>query len=669
MLGYNAKNPTFVFLTHKKMSYLKFDKALMVNLQQSLYKELLQANKSGAYSYSTIVDCNTRKYNGLLVVPLPELDGKNHVMISSLDATVIQHGAEFNLGIHKYPGDNYSPKGHKYVRQFECDSIPTTIYRVGGVILSREKIFMSFENRILIKYTLLEANSPTTLRFKPFLAFRDTNMLSHENDRVNKSFESVDNGIKMRLYPGYPELFMQFSVKNEFSYRPDWYRNIEYIKEQERGYDFQEDQFVPGAFEMSIHEGQSIVFSAGLSPVESDKLEKIFEEEKAQRKPRTSFTECLKAASYQFYNKQRDGQRYLIAGYPWFKCRARDMFVSLPGCTLSADDPGLFEAIMKTAEKGMRHFMERKPLDCDITEIDAPDVPLWMVWAIQQYDKDQGRAKTVEKYGRLLTDVMDFLADSKHPNLFVHDNGLVFSNGKDHPVSWMNSTMYGKPLVPRTGYLVEFNALWYNALRFVADIAKEMGNDYVYDKYTSLANKAGTFFVQVFRNGYGYLYDYVSGDYVDWSVRPNQIFAVSLDYSPLDKMQKKQVLDIVTKELLTPKGLRTLSPKSIGYNPIFEGPEDRRTWAYHQGTAWPWLMGAYLEAYLKLYRISGLNFAERLIYGFEEDLTDRGISSISELFDGNPPYRGRGGIAFAMSVAEILRVKQMISKMSQQNTL
>lgn len=229
----------------------------------------------------------------------------------------------------------------------------------------------------------------------------------------------------------------------------------------------------------------------------------------------------------------------------------------------------------------------------------------------------------------------------------------------------MNSTMYGKPLVPRSGYLVEFNALWYNALRFVANIAREMGEDYQADNMESLAVKCGQSFVNVFLNGYGYLYDYVDGDMVDWSVRPNQIFAASLDYSPLDKMQKKQVLDIVTKELLTPKGLRTLSPKSMGYNPIFEGPEERRTWAYHQGTAWPWLMGAYLEAYLKIYRMSGLTFAERCIYEFEDDLIDRGISSISELFDGNPPYRGRGGIAFAMSVAEILRVKQLISKLSE----
>ncbi|MBR0334373.1 MAG: glycogen debranching enzyme family protein [Bacteroidales bacterium] len=647
------------------MSYLKFDKALMVNLQQSLTKELLQANKTGAYSYSTIVDCNTRKYNGLLVVPLAEFEGRNHVLISSLDATVIQHGAEFNLGLHKYPGDNYSPKGHKYIRQFECDGIPTTIYRVGGVVLSREKIFMSFENRILIRYTLLEAHSPTKLRFKPFLAFRDTNTLCHENNQINKEYQPIDNGIKMCLYPGFPELHMQFSVKNDFVYQPDWYRDIEYMKEQERGYEFKEDLFVPGYFEMPIKKGQSITFSASLDPMPSNKIKKAFDDEKAQRQPRTSFTNCLKSATYQFYNKHKDGQRYIIAGYPWFKCRARDMFVALPGCTLSAGNVQLFDAIMKTGEKALRNYMSEQPLDCEVTEIDAPDVPLWMIWAIQQYAKDQGQSKAVEKYGQLLLDCMDFLMNHGHKNLFVHDNGLVYSYGKEKPISWMNSTMYGKPLVPRTGYLVEFNALWYNALRFVANIAREMGEDYQADNMESLAVKCGQSFVNVFLNGYGYLYDFVDGDMVDWSVRPNQIFAASLDYSPLDKMQKKQVLDIVTKELLTPKGLRTLSPKSMGYNPIFEGPEERRTWAYHQGTAWPWLMGAYLEAYLKIYRMSGLTFAERCIYEFEDDLIDRGISSISELFDGNPPYRGRGGIAFAMSVAEILRVKQLISKLSE----
>lgn len=646
------------------MSYLKFDKALMVNLQQSLTKELLQSNKSGAYSYSTIVDCNTRKYNGLLVVPIEELGGGNFVLMSSLDATVIQHEAEFNLGLHKYPNESYSPKGHKYIRQFECDNIPTTIYRVGGVILSREKIFLSFENRILIKYTLLEAHSPTKLRFRPFLAFRSTDELCHENPQIDKSYEVVDNGVKMCLYSGFPELYMQFSCKNEFVYTPDWYRNLEYMKEQERGYEFREDLFVPGTFEMPIKKGESIVFSAALSAMPSRKIKSVFETEKASRKSRDGFTNTLKSAAYQFYNKHTDGQRYLIAGYPWFGYRARDMFVALPGCTLAADDASLFDAIMQTAEKAVRNFMEEKPLDCKISEIDAPDVLLWMIWALQQYDKDQGREACIGRYADLLFDTMDFLLNQQHPNLFLHENALLYTQGKDRPVSWMNSTMYGKPVVARSGYLVEFNALWYNALCFAATLAGSVQKAYLFDRYMQVAKTAGASFVNVFRNEFGYLYDYVDGDIVDWSVRPNQIFAVSLDYSPLDKMQKKQILDIVTKELLTPKGLRTLSPKSMGYNPIFEGSEDKRTWAYHQGTAWPWLIGPYLEAYLKIYGRSGMAFAERRLYEFEDDLTDRGISSISELFDGNPPYRGRGGVAFAMSVGEVLRVKQLIKKLS-----
>lgn len=650
------------------MTYLKFDKALMVNLQQSLTKELLQTNKSGAYSYSTIVDCNTRKYHGLLVIPVPELDGKNHVLVSSLDTTVIQHGAEFNLGLHKYEGDNYSPQGHKYIREFECDSNPSTIYRVGGVILSKEKIFVSHENRILIKYTLIEAHSPTRLRLRPFLAFRSINDLCKENNYINKDYQLIDKGIKLCLYNGYPELHMQLSAKNEFQYAPDWYRNVEYMKEQERGYDYKEDLFVPGCFELSIKKDESIYFSAGVSAIQPAAMRKMFEEEKAIRTPRSSFTNSLKNAAYQFYNKHSDGQRYLLAGYPWFECRARDMFVSLPGCTLAAGDPGLFEAIMKTGEKSLRNFMEHKAADCAITEIDAPDVLLWAIWALQQYAKDQGVEKCTENYNKLLFESLDFIINKKHEKLVLHNNGLLFTNGKEQPVSWMNSTMYGKALVPRTGYLVEFNALWYNALCFASEMAGLSGKSELQARYSELAQKAGASFIEVFRNDFGYLYDFVDGQTVDWSVRPNQIFAVSLDYSPLDRMQKKQVLDIVTKELLTPKGLRTLSPKSLGYNPLFEGSENRRTWAYHQGTAWAWLIGPYIEAYLKIHKIRGLDFAERIIYGFEDDLTDRGIGTISELYDGNPPYKGRGAVSFAMSVAEILRIKQIIKVMSANTT-
>ena len=229
----------------------------------------------------------------------------------------------------------------------------------------------------------------------------------------------------------------------------------------------------------------------------------------------------------------------------------------------------------------------------------------------------------------------------------------------------MNSVANGRPVVPRTGYVVEINALWYNALRFVADMVREGGNEPLAQALEQQAEVTGKSFVEVFRNEYGYLFDYVDGYMMDWSVRPNMIFTVAFDYSPLDRVQKRQVLDIVTKELLTPKGLRTLSPKSGGYNPNYVGPQTQRDYAYHQGTAWPWLMGFYMEAYLRIYKMSGISFVERHLIGMEDEMGRHCISTLPELFDGNPPFVGRGAISFAMNVAEILRILSLLYKYEQ----
>ena len=642
------------------MSYLRFDRTLMINLEESLTREILRTNKSGAYHCTTVVDCNTRKYHGLLVIPVPNMDDDNHVLLSSLDETVIQHGAEFNLGLHKYQGNNFSPKGHKYIREFDCEKIPVTTYRVGGVILTKEKIFVHHENRILIRYTLVEAHSATTLRFRPFLAFRSVRQYTNENSTASREYQGVENGIKTCMYAGYPELFMQFNKKNEFRFVPDWYRGIEYPKEQERGYDFREDLYVPGYFEVDIKKGESIVFSAGISETSPRQLKRMFDEAVADRTPRDSFLHCLKNSAYQFHNKQ-DGEHYILAGYPWFKCRARDLFVSLPGLTLAIDEPEEFESIMATAQKAIYDYISEKPSEYKIYEMDDPDVLLWAVWALQQYAKETNRENCRTKYGQLLEDIMDFFRKRKHNNLFLHENGLLYTNGTDKPVTWMNSTANGRPVIPRTGYIVEINALWYNAMRFVADLFREH-NEPLARSLDAQAEVTGVSFVEVFRNEFGYLLDYVDGNMMDWSVRPNMIFAVALDYSPLDRAQKKQILDIITKELLTPKGIRSLSPKSGGYNPNYVGPQIQRDYAYHQGTAWPWLMGFYLEAYLRIYKMSGISFVERQLIGFEEEITAHCIGTISELFDGNPPFKGRGAISFAMNVAEILRILKLLSK-------
>ena len=455
---------------------------------------------------------------------------------------------------------------------------------------------------------------------------------------------------------------MQFSKSPAFVFQPDWYRGVEYPKEQERGYASNEDLYVPGYFEIDIKKGESVVFSGSTKACKPGGLKHLFDKEVDERSPRDNFFHCLVNAAHQFHNRTSKDERYILAGYPWFKCRARDTFIALPGLTLSIEEQDYFELVMKTAERGLREFMAGKPLTANIYEIDQPDVMLWAVWAIQQYGKHAGREKCCQMYGNLLRDMVYFILDGKHPNLVLKENGLLFTEGRDKAVTWMNSTVNGRPVVPRTGYIVEFNALWYNALKFCAEIAAQMGS---HDDSAMLERRADlcrTSFVSTFLNQYGYLFDYVGGNEADWSVRPNMIFAVALDFSPLEPSQQKSVLDMCTRELLTPKGLRSLSPNSTGYNPMYVGPQTQRDYAYHQGTAWPWLGGFYMEACLRVYKCTRLSFIQRQMIGYEDEMVQHCVGTIPELFDGNPPFNGRGGISFAINVAEVLRTLELLEK-------
>lgn len=647
------------------MSYLKFDKNLLINLDQSLPKEMLRTNQAGAYHCTTLVGCNTRKQHGLLVIPIPEMDNKPYVMLSSLDETVIQHGAPFNLGIHRYRGGVLSPNGHKYIREFDCESVPRTTYRVGGVVLTKEKIFISHENRLLIRYTLVEAHSATTLRFRPFLAFRESNSLCMANDSINREVTPVDNGVASKLYDGFPTLYMQFNHKPVWVDEPAWYNGIEYVKDLERGVPYTEDLWVPGYFEIPIRKGESLIFSAGISEVKPRSLSKMYEAEIASRTPRTSFYNCLKNAAKQFYLKDGDDM-YVISGYPWGVVLARNTFMAAPGLTLAIDHRADFENIIATATRALLKFMNTGERSKRIQGIDLPDIPLWAVWAIQQYARTAGIEETRKRYTGLVGDIVDYILDNRHPNLQVDSvNGLVRTIGTSSPVSWMNSTLNGRPVIPRTGYVVEFNALWYNALRFAASLAE--GDKALAEhaaRWTAAADKMKQPFVDTFLNDGGYLYDYVDGAYADPSVRPNMAVAIGLDYTPLDRRQRKSVLDVVTRELLTPKGLRSLSPKSYGYRPSYVGSPEERELALHQGPARPWLMGFYADAYLRVFGMSGVSYIDRMLIGFEDEMPNGCIGSLSQLYDGNPPYVGRGAISHATNVAEVLRTLRTLKRFS-----
>ena len=650
------------------MSYLKFDKNILTNLEQSLKKEMLRTNKSGAYHCTTIVGCNTRKQHGLLVIPIPDMDNKAHVLLSSLDETVIQHGAPFNLGLHQYGDNIFSPNGHKYIRQFECESIPVMTFRVGGVILNKEKIFISHENRILIKYTLIEAHSPTTLEFRPFLSFRNANDLCVENTALNDEIKEVDHGVSACLYPGYPDLYMQFNKKVEWVSDPHWYKGIEYVKDRDRGLPYKEDLWVPGYFRLPIKKGESIIFSASTKPEKPREFKRVYEKELETRTCRTSFFNCLKNSAKQFYLKNPEGM-YIMAGYPWYHVRSRDELIALPGCTLAIDHVEDFHLILKTFTDALFRWLTDGEKSDMIRDISLPDLPLWTIWAIQQYRHYAGVEKCTSEYAGLIRRLVEAIRDGLVPNLVLTDEGLLSTAGKETPVSWLCAALDGKPIIPRTGYLLEFNALWFNSLNFCAELLENNPQDAEYVAgLRDLAAKTGESFRKTFMNDMGYLYDYVDGNYADLEVRPNIVIAAGLDYSPLDRRERRRVLDMATRELLTPKGLRSLSPKSFAYRPVYVGNPEEREKIVHQGPARPWLFGFYADAYFKVFGLSGLSFIERMLIGYEEEMVEGCVGSLSELYDGNPPYTGRGAVSTAKNVGEILRTIRLVRDLAKLQT-
>jgi predicted glycogen debranching enzyme len=641
--------------SYKKTSaYLKFDKSRMVNLEYSLNREILRTNRRGAYHCTTLVECNTRKQHGLLVLPVPRLGNTNHVLLSSFDETVIQHGADFNLGIHKYDGNNFSPMGHKYIREFDCDSLPRTIYRVGGVVLSKEKMFSLEDNTIFIRYTLMDAHSPTTMRFKPFLAFRAVNELTKENPIAELGYKEVENGISTCMYSGYPDLFMQFNKPVNFVFEPDWYKGIEYLQDMKQELEYKEDLYVPGYFELPIQKGESVIFSASDVHADTSKLLTLFEEGIKKRTPRSSFYNCLKNSGHQFYFRPSKNELYLLNGYPWGEVKARDQFMALEGLTLGIGKEESFEEIVDTAIPAIEKFIQGKPVTGFLKDIGDGDVLLWLIRALKKFSL-QYPDRFYLKYAGLPGQIVSFIQEGGHPNLKPLTNGLLSVDNKVGHPSWMhNKVADGYHSVSRTGCLVEINAFWYNALKFNEEIARHFDDAGLEKKMGLLAEITKTSFLEVFLNDSGYLYDYVVGNFVDWSVRPNMLLAIAVDYPLLDKRQSKSVIDIVTKELLTAKGIRSLSPKSIGFRPRCEGSMADRIYSAFNGSAWPWLLQAYQEAYLKIFQRSVISFLDRLLIGVEEEMSNDGIGSLSSLYDGSIPYFGHGQISFAVNVAGVI---------------
>ncbi len=649
------------------MSYITFLKDELINLEFSLSRELIRTNRAGSYASTTIIGCNTRRYHGLLVCPMPQIDGENHVLLSSLDESVIQHGAMFNLSIHKYP-NAYEPRGHKYAREFYADPIPMVIYRVGGVVLRKEQIFSVEDERLLTRYTLLEANSPTTLRFKPFLAFRSVHALTRENMYANTKYAKAGAGISMRLYEAYPSVFLQFSKEPDYVHVPHWYYNIEYIEDQKTGHEFQEDLFVPGYFELNIEKGESIIFSAGLSEMMPDNLPALFDKEIKNRIPRSSYLNCLRNAAQQFLIHKGD-KHEVVAGFPWFGSWGRDTFIALPGLTLIHGEFEACKNVLRTTGEKLRGGLFPNLESGKMAVYNAADAPLWYFYAVQQYLAFSGDTDTVisEFYPKLLQIFEAYLLGTDY-NIHMCDNGLIYAGAEGLSLTWMDVVIDGVPVTQRKGFAVEINALWHNAVCFLLELAQLKDDHDFTSRYDYLPDQIRNSFEVLFWDSRKrYLADYHDNGYTDWKIRPNMIFAASLPYKVVNDDICKAVSDTVKNNLLTARGLRSLSPKDKDYRGTYEGNQENLDRAYHQGTVWPWLLGAFSDAYLYLHGKSGLSLIERIFDGFEEEMTCHGIGTISEVFDGDPPHLPGGAISQAWNVAELLRIHHLISKYKEES--
>jgi len=662
-IGYFCKNTDQLlhFPKHNPMSYISLEKSQLINLEFSLTRELVRSNRSGGYSSTTVVGCNTRKYHGLLVVPQPWLDHDNHVLLSSIDETVIQHDEAFNLGVRMYPNGIYEPRGHKYLRSFTSEPIPKLIYRVGGVVLSKEMLFAENESRVLIKYTLLEAHSKTTLRLKPFLAFRNVHQLSKANIDLNNKYEETSNGVSWQMYTGYSRLFFQLSKKAEYTHVPDWYYNIEYIREKERGYAGNEDLYVPGFFDIPITAGESIIVSAGLEEKQPATFSRQYNAEVKKRIPRDNFEHCLMNSAQQFIvrNKQKVE---IMAGFPWFGTWGRDTFIALPGLTLLNGDENNFNLVidnMITTLKGALFPNIGRNNQPDFASVDAP---LWFFWTLQQYTTLKGtKAETWKRYGKWLKQILSGFRAGTDFGIYMNENGLIHSGENGMALTWMDVISKGKPVTPRLGYAVEVNSLWYNAVNYALELAQEAGDKAFIDEWNGLPEQIKAAFVDLFWDPkYNYLADYVDGDYKDFAVRPNMLFAVSLPYSPLSDEMQAGVINRVKSELLTERGLRTLSPKHPDYQGVFGGNQEKRDLAYHQGTVFTWLICHYCEGWLKVYGKSTLPDITEIYESFESTLLEAGIGNISEVYDGDPPHLPGGAISQAWAVGELIRLKKLI---------
>lgn len=639
------------------MAFLKFNKAELVNLSYSLKREIICANKTGAYCNTSIVTCNTRRYHGLLALTLDRFGGDRFLMLSSLDESIIVEGKRFNLGIHCY-GEVYEPRGHKYVVDFEADPVTSITYKIGNIVIRKSLILCPEEDRLFIKYELLEGPSQVTVSLRPLLAFRNIHELTHANPDANPQGKPCVNGQSFRLYESYPDLYIQFSdAKEKFVDEAYWNYGVTYSDEYRRGFDCKEDLLSPGYFEVKLRKGRSFIVSVSTSEADPKTFAPTFKTLARQSgEINDAHHQLLHCADTLITH--HNGIRKIQAGYSWlYAGLLRETLISLPGLTLCAGKADEFEEILDNliADNYQR-------LTSRTTQVEAP---LYMAVVLQYYIDHGADAKKVwKKYGKIQKEILESYLPGVRREVTMHPNGLLWAQMDGVALSWMNAYINGRAVTERAGYQVETNALWYNAICFALEMEKGRGGDKAFvAKWTPIAQLVKDNYTKVFFNErLGYLADYVDDNGQNMEVRPNQLCAVWVKHSPVEEELAPMVLRVIDRELVTARGLRTLSPRDAKYRGVYEGSQLDRDLAYHQGSTRPFLLAPYIDT---CFRVKGPAFWKRaqwLVEGFYEDLNKHGVGAFAELYDGDPPFEPHGAVSSAMSTSALLVVDELLKQ-------
>lgn len=643
------------------MTHLQFKQKQLNDPDFSFNREILLTNSRGGYSSSTISGCNTRKYHGLLIAPQPQFNQERFLFLSSLDETLVYKGKSVQLSTHRYDNTTY-PSGYMHQTEFKLAQFPFWEFGHEGFHITKELLMSGLDHRIFIIYNILKAPVPSfEFELYPLTAFRNTHTLCRSNTHVNTRIKEIQNGISVKLYPGFSDLHMQFSRKNEFVHNPDWYYNLLYEKEMSRGYDYTEDLYCPGHFKLSMKAGDRLVFCAGLQETGIAKLRGLINAEYKRVPLTNSLKDYLNHAAGQFIFRD-DTAAGINAGYHWFGQWGRDTFIALPGLTLINGKHNIFKDIVRSSFKDLKKGLFPNCGQGASARYNSADASLWFFWAIQQYALYAGNIEHIWKeYGTKMKSILKHFHQGTDHHIHMENNGLLYAGETGVALTWMDAVVDGKPVTPRTGYAVELNALWYNAICFSIEAAKA-GHDHAFVKsWAALPAQIEATFIDFFWDpASGYLADCVHGEKKDMSLRPNQIFALSLPYSPVNKDIRASVLKIVREKLLTPRGLRSLSPDEMHYHGRYAGDQKTRDMAYHQGTIWPWLLGHYAEALIKDEGETAIPELRSLFAGFTPAIGEYGLGTVAEVYDGDAPHSPGGAISQAWSIAELLRMNQML---------